>query len=436
MDPSNFIDDLRSGKRDLLAVVHELCQAIDQENLTLQALVPEPLREERLRNEAIHLLKRYPNPKKRPPLFGVPIGVKDIIHVKGWPTLGGSQLPAHVLEGTQGSCVTTLRRAGALIVGKTTTAEFAGPASGPACNPYRWEHTAGNSSGGSAAGVARGYFPFALGTQTIGSVNTPAAFCGVVGFKPSRDRIASDGILWVSPPVDTLGWFASSVKGIHKLASLLCHGWDDSILSGDQNNSFRIAIPEGPYLNQISPPMHQFFAKAQERLQRAGYALQPVRAFENIDNLKVHFRKQIAADLAHGHQSWFSQYPDRYHPKTVSAIQRGQTISKEERQRLYARITEVREMINHLMHDEGIDVWLSPATFGSAPLKINERPEDCNMNLPWSYAGLPVLNIPVETDVLGLPLGLQLVGSFGNDELLLNYGMQLESTFSYEGVPR
>ena len=153
------------------------------------------------------------------------MGVKDIIRVDGFPTRAGSRLPPHLFAGPQAACVTALRRAGALVLGKTVTTEFAGFEPGPTANPHRPGHTPGGSSSGSAAAVAAGYCPLALGTQTIGSVIRPAAFCGIVGFKPSLGRIATAGLVDFSPAVDTVGIFTQDLAGMGSVAAVLCGEW-------------------------------------------------------------------------------------------------------------------------------------------------------------------------------------------------------------------
>ncbi|NJN43856.1 MAG: amidase [Anaerolineae bacterium] len=158
------------------------------------AFVPEEGRFDRLRQDAEALENKFPNRDQRPAIYGTLIGVKDIFHVDGFPTRAGSQLPPDILTGPESDAVSRLKAAGALIVGKTVTTEFAYFAPGPTRNPHNPAHTPGGSSSGSAAGVAVGLCEIALGTQTIGSVNRPAAFCGVVGYKPSYDRIPRAGL--------------------------------------------------------------------------------------------------------------------------------------------------------------------------------------------------------------------------------------------------
>ena len=184
---------------------------------------------DRLRREASDLLRRYPDPMARPPLFGALVGVKDIFHVDGFVTRAGSELPPELFAGPEASCVTALRAAGALILGKTVTTQFAYFAPGPTRHPLSTTlgetRTPGGSSSGSAAAVAAGFAPLALGTQTIGSIIRPAAFCGVVGFKPSFGRVATDGVIPLSPSADTVGWLAATLEVAVRSASFGRGGW-------------------------------------------------------------------------------------------------------------------------------------------------------------------------------------------------------------------
>ncbi|HET7638908.1 MAG TPA: amidase, partial [Ktedonobacteraceae bacterium] len=213
---------LRTNELDLLAYINDICARIDAAEPYIQALLPEPRRRERLLAQAEALQAHYPDPASRPPLYGIPVGVKDMFNVDGFPTQAGSQLPANLFSGPEAVCVRRLRQAGALIVGKTVSAEFAYFEPGPTRNPHNLAHTPGGSSSGSAASVAAGLCPLAMGTQTIGSTIRPAAFCGIVGFKASYDRISTAGLIKCAESLDTAGFFTQDVAGVDLAASLLC----------------------------------------------------------------------------------------------------------------------------------------------------------------------------------------------------------------------
>ncbi|RLT42027.1 MAG: amidase, partial [Chloroflexi bacterium] len=225
---------LRNDEQNLISYIHAICDRIDRADPQVRAFIPEQRRRARLVEEAVDLIGLYPDAADRPPLFGVLVGVKDIFRVDGFLTQAGSELPSGLFEGDEAAVVTRLRAAGALIAGKTVTTEFAYFQPGPTRNPHNLNHTPGGSSSGSAAGVAAGFFPLALGTQTIGSTIRPAAFCGVVGFKPSYDRIPTAGLLYFSQSLDHVGLFTQDIAGMALAASLLCDGWRGSVAAPDR----------------------------------------------------------------------------------------------------------------------------------------------------------------------------------------------------------
>ncbi|MBZ0303302.1 MAG: amidase, partial [Anaerolineae bacterium] len=260
--------DLRSSKLDLLAFIERLLDRIDVVDAQTQALVPEPDRRARVLREAEALQTRYPDPQTRPPLYGVPVGVKDIFRVEGLPTRAGSTLPPELFDAPEAACVTRLRQQGALVVGKTVTTEFAYFEPGPTRNPHDLTRTPGGSSSGSAAGVAAGLCLLAIGTQTVGSVIRPAAFCGVVGYKPSYGRIDPTGVIFFSPALDHVGLFTQDVAGMQLAASVVCQ--DCRSVKADKDSRLPVlGVPDGPYLDQALPEALAAFEQPVAQLQAA-----------------------------------------------------------------------------------------------------------------------------------------------------------------------
>ena len=173
-----LIESLRADELALPDYLEQVQAWFDEREPSVLAFVAEHNRFERLQKEAEELLSRFPDPENRPPLFGMLVGVKDNFHVDGFITQAGTRLPIAEIQGSEAKSITDLKNAGALILGKTVTTEFAFFEPGPTRNPYHPEHTPGGSSSGSAAAVGAGLCPLALGTQTIGSVIRPAAYCG------------------------------------------------------------------------------------------------------------------------------------------------------------------------------------------------------------------------------------------------------------------
>ncbi len=412
----------RSGQLPIanyLAYLEERFSALEP---SIQSFMPETGRFERLRAEAAGLETRWPSPGERPPLFGVPVGVKDIMRVDGLPTSGGSRLPADVLAGPESACVTRLRQAGALILGKTVTTEFAYFEPGPTRNPYNRAHTPGGSSSGSAAAVAAGLCPLALGTQTVGSVIRPAAFCGVVGFKPSLGRISTAGVIPLSPSVDHVGVFATSVAGAALAASVLIEDWR---LERAAHQPV-LGIPQGPYLAQASDEALRRLDAAIELFRREGYTVVPVAAMLDFESVRERHNLIVAADAAAVHAQWFDPYRDLYRPRTVALIEQGRAVAPDELAEALAGRARLRAELTALMDTQGLDLWVAPPAVGTAPLGL-ESTGDPVMNLPWTHSGLPALNLPAGTADDGLPLGVQVVGRWQADERLLAWAVSLEA---------
>ncbi len=387
------------------------------------AFVPEAGRFDRLRREARELVGRHPDPADRPPLFGVPIGIKDVFHVHGFLTRAGSRLPPEELHGLEAESVTALREAGALILGKTVATEFAYFAPGPTRNPRNPDHTPGGSSSGSAAAVGAGLCPLALGTQTLGSVCRPAAFCGVVGFKPSYDRISRSGLVPLAPSLDHAGTFTADAAGAELAASLLCRSWKETQV----DRRPVLGVPEGPYLERASDEARLHFEAVRGRLGKAGYRVESVPAFDDFARVEARHRAIVAAEAARVHARWFPRFEGLYHEKTAELVRRGQQISPDNLDVALAGCGKLRQTLTALMDEHEIDLWLTPSAVGAAPAGL-ESTGDPVMNLAWTQAGLPALSLPAGRNADRLPLGVQLVGRWWRDEQLLVWGRDVEGS--------
>ncbi|MDZ7702625.1 MAG: amidase [Halobacteriales archaeon] len=382
------------------------------------------LRWGRLDAAAARLEDRFRAAPSRPPLYGVPVGVKDIFHADGFETRAGSSVPADALAGPEASTVTALREAGALVLGKTVTTEFAFFDPGPTRNPHDPAHTPGGSSSGSAAAVAAGLCPLALGTQTIGSVARPAAFCGVVGVKPSYGRLPMDGVIPVSPSVDHVGYFTQDVPSARLAASVLYPDWGPlPTLDGP-----RLGAVDGPYLEQAEPAAVEAFEAQLDRLAAAGHAVERLTAFPDIEAVNERHNRLVAAETAVSHDEWYPAYGDRYGPELRELVERGQGVTAGELAAARAGRGELRDELEARMADAGVDVLLSPSAPGPAPEGLDST-GDPVMNLPWTHSGLPTVTLPAGT-VDGLPVGLQCAARFGFDEWLLGWAGELEASLA------
>lgn len=409
---------LRAGALDLHDAIDQRCDLIETVDPQVQAFLPEEGRRRRLHAEAAALLARYPIPAGRPPLFGALFGVKDIFHVDGFVTQAGSTVPPALFAGPEAEAVRLLRAAGALVVGKTVTTEFAYFEPGPTRNPHNLAHTPGGSSSGSAAAVAAGLSPLALGTQTIGSVLRPAAFCGIAGFKPSLGRIPTAGLVYFSRTIDHVGLFTQDLEGMVLAASVLCQEWRAVEVGEDELPI--LGVPDGPYLRQASASALAAFRGQLARLEAAGYTLWHVPTLLDIADLNQLHRRMVFAEFAREHKERYRQYRDRYRPRTAEIIDAGRKVSDGELADLRGNCLLLRDQLEKQMEQAGIDLWVCPAAPGPAPEGL-QATGDPNMNLPWTHAGLPALTLPAGA-VDGLPVGLQLVAETDEDELLLAWG--------------
>ncbi len=422
---------LRTGTLDLPDSINQLCDLIDETEPHILALLPETGRRARLQHDARELLARFPEPANRPPLFGIPVGIKDIFRVDGFSTRAGSQLPPELFVGPESACVQILRAAGALILGKTATTEFAYFEPGPTRNPRNIDYSPGGSSSGSAAAVAAGFCPLSIGTQTIGSTIRPAAFCGVVGFKSSYGRIPMTGGILCSETLDHVGIFTSDVAGMMLAASHLCRDWrtDETYKHG---NLPTLGVPVGPYLEQTSNEGLAAFESQLALLEKAGYTVRHVRTLEEIDSVNRKHSRLVFAEMAQVHADWFARYETLYRPGTAAAIREGQEVSAEELSALRTSPIKVRSELEMLMSEEGIDMWVCPSAAGPAPEGISSTGSPL-MNLPWTHAGMPAISLPAGFAAHGLPLGLQCICGYTKDELLLAWSAKVAKVIHKSG---
>ena len=398
-------------------------EAIAAREADVRAFTEDGRDETVLLGEARALLERWPDPGARPPLFGVPLGVKDIFRADGYSIRAGSRLPAVEFDGPEASAVTRLKVAGALVMGITVSAEFACWAPGPTRNPRNLAHTPGGSSSGSAAGVAAGFFPLALGSQTAGSVIRPAAYCGVVGVKPGFGRIDRAGLVPYSASLDHVGLFADGIDRAELALAALCDGWHPAPppLPGD----LVLGVPTGPYVERASARGRKFFARAIAWLRQAGFGVCETPLFEDVEELCDDLRRLARVEVAEVHRDWVAGHGDLYHPSTLSEIRAGQASAPGTAQRLRQVQHQARRRTTAITRAAGVDLWLSPAAPDRAPAGL-EATGDPVLNSPWSFIGWPALCLPCGVDADGLPYGLQLAVPSGRDEALLAAARTIE----------
>jgi Asp-tRNA(Asn)/Glu-tRNA(Gln) amidotransferase A subunit family amidase len=415
------VDALRHGRTTPSAYLEQCRRRVEAVDDEVEALLPEEDRWSRL-EEA---LDGPGDPGD--PLYGVPVGVKDIFNVDGLPTKAGSELPAEAFEGAPATAWERLAGAGALALGKTVTTEFAYYAPGPTRNPHDPGHTPGGSSSGSAAAVAAGECPLALGTQTAGSVIRPAAFCGVVGFKPTVGRIPTDGVVPFAPTVDHVGLFAQDLAGIRVAAAVCCDDWATVPAPREPPT---VGVPSEAYLGMADPVAREAFEAQLDRLSAAGITVERTDALADPEGLIDSHLTLISAEMAltHRERGWYPAYADRYAPTTREFLDEGDAVTAGELGAARSDRVQRADRLSDLMADRGIDCWVTPAAPGPAPAGIDDT-GDPSMNVPWTNVGFPAVTVPAGA-VDGLPLGLQCVAAPGRDEDLLGWTARLDETLT------
>ena len=353
------------------------------------------------RQRARRLADELTSGQDRGPLHGIPIGVKDIIDVASLPTRAGSPLTDPTPAANDAQVVAQLRAAGAIILGKTVTCEWACFDPSPTRNPWNTERTPGGSSSGSAVAVALGMCFAALGTQTGGSVTRPAAYCGVVGWKPAHDALSLEGVAPVSARLDHVGVLARSVAD----AELVVEAASGNQTSrGPHKVPARIARPTSFFFDQAAPEVVALIDAAIGNSALAG-AVEPVDLPASFSEVHAMHRRIMAHDCAQAHAASFSATPKAYGPNVAALIEEGQGIDLTAYDRAVAHQTEFTAEITEIVGQ--YDAWITPATPSVAPGRATTG--DPKFNSPWSYCGLPTISVPVGF-VDGLPIAVQLIG--------------------------
>ncbi len=387
-------------------------------------------RRDRVELELDALFRTYPDEADRsgrPPLFAVPIGVKDIFSASGFPTRAGSRLPADLFLLPEATSVSRLRNAGGIIIGKTVTTEFAYFAPGPTTNPWKQDHTPGGSSSGSAASVSAGFASVALGTQTIGSINRPASFCGVVEFKPSFGRVPTDGVFPCSVSADHVGILAADVATAAAAAAVLVERWNPA--TSHPGSHHHLVLADDAYAAQADGEIRGALSEVAERLGD-GWDVEKAEIFSSIESLNEVHRSMVAREFADVHRDWIASYKELYAPQSRELAAQGERVTDATHSAVIAGRMELRSQLDAMMREAGVLAILTPSAPGAAPAGLDVTGSPL-LNLPWTYAGMPTVTLPIAVNRNGLPLGLQLVGRFGEDEGLLAMAAELEATIAF-----
>jgi Asp-tRNA(Asn)/Glu-tRNA(Gln) amidotransferase A subunit family amidase len=371
------------------------------------------------------------------PLHGLPVAVKDIIDTEGMPTENGTVLDAGRMPAADATVVRRLKTAGAVVLGKTVTTEFAYYHPGKTRNPHDPTRTPGGSSSGSAAAVATGMAPFALGSQTNGSVIRPASFCGVVGYKPSFGAIPRTGVLALCASLDHVGVFARTIEDV-ALAEVLMgpDGLDPDAGAGpgplmatalsEPPLTPSLALVQTPYWDRAAPETQAAFTELAEALGDDIDAIELPEAFAGGAGwLGAIMAAEMTRNLGH----YVDRGGDKVSAKTRALIAEGRKLSAPD----YLAARDMRAVLRSALDPvfARFDAIVTPAAPGEAPegLDATGDPIFCSL---WTFCGLPAISLPLLTGPNGLPVGVQLVGPHGGDARLLRTARWLVRTLSGE----
>ena len=376
------------------------------------------------------------------PLMGIPVAIKDIIATEDFATSNGSPIYKDFRPSEDAEIVKKIRALGGLIFGKSVTTEFAWRHPGPTTNPWNSAHTPGGSSSGSAAAVASGIVPLGLGSQTAGSIVRPASFCGVVGYKASFGAVPRKGAHPVSGSLDHIGFFTKSVADARYAFNLLRNtsiNEEDAIVIPELsskplkdvlgNHTPRIGILKTPFDELLSQEQVQTVNHAAAQLEGAGAHIEqitlPQSYWDGIEALAV----LMSCEAAVVHEKHLKSYPDLLSADMKELIDRGNTCPVGTY--IKAKNLQAELRLSIAEYFENCDAILAAPATGEAPegLGFTGNPIFCSL---WTFIGTPAIALPVGKSSNGLPLGIQLIGNYREDEKLLNLAEFAERCFKIE----
>lgn len=348
-------------------------------------------------------------------LAGVPVGFKDVIDTADMPTQYNSPIYRGYRPRADAACVAMVRRAGGIVLGKTVTTEFATRMPGPTRNPHNLAHTPGGSSSGSAAAVADFMAPLAFGTQTGGSTIRPAAYCGIVGYKPSFGTINRAGLKPLAESLDTIGVMARTIAD----CALLVHAVSSRTrpdLAAKLPRAPRIGFFRTPRWQDAAPATQATLEKAASALAQQGAAMREIALPEEFDRLyeeqALIMNFEAARALAHERFT----HPELLSEHLRSKLEEHWAMPREPYAAALRHARQCRQVLTGLFSD--IDVLLTPGAPGEAPQGIGGTGSSL-FNRNWTLLGVPCVTIPAGRGPQGLPLGVQIIGCYDEDERLL-----------------
>ena len=378
------------------------------------------------------------------PLHGIPVGIKDIYYTKGVRTTAGSPILADFVPDYDATTVGLLKKAGAIIMGKTVTTQFACGDPPPTRNPWNAAHTPGGSSSGSAVGVAARIFPASLGSQTGGSVLRPASYNGVVGLKPTFGRVSRYGVVPVAWSLDTMGCFIRTVEDAALMLNVLAgHDPKDPTSStrpvpdyhkaiGSQKPPPRIGLIRTFFYERADDESRKHIDDVARRLGQAGATVEEVSVPTDFDTLQAAHRVVMTVETTAVHQSDFSARSDDYAPAVRGVIEAGMLTPAV----TYVQAQRIRQRFRRDMEEtiRGFDILLMSTTDSPAPRDLSTTGNFMYQS-PWTSCGFPTISLPSGLSESGLPLGIQLVSAPFAEETLLAAAQWCEGVLAFRSRP-
>lgn len=355
------------------------------------------------------------------PLDGLPIGVKDLYDTAGLETAYGSPIYAGNVPTKHAKLVQALCDLGAYIVGKTVTTEFAWRQAGPTVNPYGTDRTPGGSSSGSAAAVAAGILPLALGTQTFGSIIRPAAFCGIAGFKPSYGALSTEGIQPLSPSLDQAGYLAQTIKLIQYVHHLIL---EEPHREAEESSNRTLRFVRGPWWNEASETQRRIVEEVAEGLRVKDVTLIEAELPEAFEACHALAETILCYEAAETYRPHIDRHGELVSGHIQDLVRKGEALLPGDYERALTERDKLGELYRREMQD--FDAILTLPALGEAPLSSEGtgNPGPC---VPWTLMGVPATTLPYGFGDHGMPLGIQLVGKRDADFSLLGLSVAIEA---------
>ena len=349
-------------------------------------------------------------------LHGLPIAVKDVFDTVDMPTSYGSPIYSVHRPAADAACVALARAAGAIVVGKTVTTEFATFHPGPTRNPHNLQHTPGGSSSGSAAAVADAMVPLAFGTQTAGSIVRPAAYCGVVGYKPTYGTVNRVGVKMISDTLDTVGALARSVPDVALLVAAVSDR-RELLIEHPRGDPPRIGMCQTYEWNRAQPETVGMFEETTKRLRSSGAdirALTLPAPFSKLADAQIAIMVyEVAKSLSFENLT----HRDALSAEMKTMIDAGLSVSSQQYDTARTLARTCRAMLPQIFAD--VDVLIAPSTAGEAPPGVDAT-GDPLFNRIWTLLRVPVVHVPVALGPRDLPLGVTVAGAIGSDRATLH----------------